>query len=169
MDLKRLGIAAVLLGAVLISEGFAGEPNSIGGVLKENGVEWLTGKWETTTDKGERAEAEFVLDMNGYVICVNAKVDGYEYRGLMFYEPSKRTIVHIGADNRGRSFTGNCEIEGVKLVMNIEQTAVDGEVTKFTRELTKVDNETMKSVTYVLADGKRPEEPTGILEFKRKK
>jgi hypothetical protein len=53
--------------------------------------------------------------------------------------------------------------------MNLEQTTAEGRVTRFTRELSSADGETMKSVTYVFIEGKRPEEPTGTLEFKRKK
>lgn len=162
------GILLVLL-MVLISDGVAAEPNSIGGLLKEKGLEWLTGKWETTTEKGEKAQASFSLEMDGYIICVEAKVAENEFRGIMFYEPSKRTIVLTGVDNRGSSLTGSCEVEGGKLVMNLEKATADGRITKFTRYLSRVDADTMKSETYVLVDGKRQEEPTGILEFKRKK
>jgi hypothetical protein len=90
MDFKRFGTAAILLATILISEGMAAEPNSIGGVLKENGVEWLTGKWETTTERGEKAEAEFSLEMEGYIICSEAKVAENEFRGIMFYEANKK-------------------------------------------------------------------------------
>ena len=169
IGLRFAGICSVLLAGILAGEGFAGEPNSIGGLLKEKGVDWLTGRWETTMENGEKAEAKFLLEMDGYVICLEAKVGDSEYRGIIFYVPNKKTIVFTGVDNRGSSLTGSCEIEGSNFVMNLEQTTADGVVTKFTRYLSRIDADTMKSVTYVFTDGRRPDEPTGVLEFKRKK
>lgn len=145
----------------------ADEPNGIGELLKEKGFDWFIGKWEATTNKGEKACAEFALDINDYVVCANVQVDGYKYRGLMFLVPSKRIIVNVGADNRGGNFDGSCEIEGDKLIMNLEQMSDGGVVTKFTRYLSSIDADTMKSVTYLFKDGKRSEEPVSVLEFKR--
>ena len=159
----------VLLGQVTAGEAVSSEPNNIGELLKAKGVEWLTDKWEATTDKGEKAQAEFTLEMDGYVICCDARVEQNKYRGLMFYVPSKGHIVNAGADNRGGNFAGTCEIKDGKLVMNLELTTADGAITKFTRYLSRIDSDTMKSETYVFVDGKRPEQPTGIFEFKRKK
>jgi len=168
VDSRFIGICLVLLAAVLATDCVAAEPNSIGEVMKEKGIEWLTGKWETTTEKGEKAEAGFSLELEGYIICVEAKVAENEFRGIMFYEPSKGAIVFTGADKSGSSLGGSCEIEDGKLAMNLVQRTAEGKVVKFTRYLSMVDADTMKSVTYVFVDGKRPEEPTGILEFKRR-
>jgi hypothetical protein len=51
----------------------------------------------------------------------------------------------------------------------MEQTAPDGSITHYVRYLSKVDADTMKSVTYSVVDGKRSEEPIGTLIFKRDK
>jgi hypothetical protein len=72
-------------------------------------------------------------------------------------------------DNRGRSFGGSWLIDWDKLLLKIEQTGRDGSINNFDRLLSKVDADTMRSVTYSVIDGKRSAEPIGVLEFKRKK
>jgi hypothetical protein len=147
----------------------AAEPNNVGNILKENGFDWLFGKWETTNDANQKIEAEFELEADGYAISAEAKAGSNEHAGLVYYSSAKKTILYTGVDNTGRVFTGPWEIKGDKLVINLEQTKPDGSITRFVRYLSKVDADTMKSVTYSVVDGKRSEEPIGTLVFKRDK
>jgi len=147
----------------------AAEPNSVGNILKNSGFEWLFGEWETTNDANQKIEAEFELEADGYAISIEAKAGNNEHIGLIYYSLTLKTILHTGVDNAGRAFTGLWEITGDKLAANIEQTSPDGSITHYVRYLSKVDAETMKSVTYIVRDGKRSDEPMGTLEFKRKK
>jgi hypothetical protein len=165
--IKAVSFGLVLMMGVMARA--AGEPNSVGEILKGNKLDWIVGKWIGMTDANEKAEAEFELEMGGYVLSIEARVDKYEFTGLAYYVASKNTIAAMGADNRGRSFGGSWMIDGDKLLLKIEQTGRDGSMNYFDRYLSKVDENTMKSVTYSVVDGKRSDEPIGILEFKRKK
>jgi hypothetical protein len=147
----------------------AAEPNNVGNILKENGFDWLFGKWETTTDANQKIEAEFELEADGYAISVEAKTGSNENIGLVYYSPAKKAILYTGVDSTGRVYTGPWEIKGDMFVVNIEQTKPDGSITHYVRYLSKVDADTMKSVTYSVIDGKRSEEPIGTLVFKRDK
>ena len=147
----------------------AAEPNNVGNILKENGFDWLFGKWETITDANQKIEVEFELEADGYAISIEAKTGSNENVGLVYYSPAKKIILYTGVDNAGRVNAGPWEIKGDKLVVNIEQTAPDGSITSYVRYLSKVDADTMKSVTYSVVDGKRSEEPIGTLVFKRDK
>jgi hypothetical protein len=147
----------------------ATEPNNIGDILKESGFDWLFGKWAAISDANQKIEAEFELEGNGYAISIEAKAGSNEHVGLVYYSPAKKTILYTGADNAGRVFAGPWEIKDDKLVINLEQTKPDGSITNFLRYISKVDADTMKSVTYSVADGKRSEEPIGTLVFKREK
>jgi hypothetical protein len=161
-----LNSAIALLSAMTA---IAAEPNSVGNILKENGFDWLFGKWETVTDANQKIEAEFELEAEGYAISIEAKVGSNEHVGLVYYSQAKKMILYNGVDNAERVFTGPWEIKGDKLVINLEQAAPDGSITRFVRFLSKVDADTMKSVTYRIVDGKRSEEPIGTLIFKRGK
>ncbi|MGA2092081.1 MAG: hypothetical protein ABSH16_01555 [Sedimentisphaerales bacterium] len=178
---SKFGLKAVSIGMVLVmgvvARG-AGEPNSVGEIFKFNKMEWLIGEWEATTDvnetpdkniRGQVAEAKFEWTLDGYALSIKARVGRYGYEGMAYYVASKNTIVNTGVDNRGRSFGGSWLIDGDKLLLKIEQTARDGSINNFERSLSKVDANTMKSVTYSVSDGKRSDEPIGVLEFKRKK
>jgi hypothetical protein len=147
----------------------AAEANNVGGIFKEKGVDWLIGKWEAVTDANEKATANFSLEMDGYVLSLDAKVGSqYSYRGIVFYVPSKGVLVNSGIDTRGVALSGTWEIEGDKLVLKGEQTTADGQVFRFVRYLSKTDANTMKAVTYRIIDGKLSDEP-GTMEFKRLK
>jgi hypothetical protein len=145
------------------------EPNNVGEILKANKLEWLIGEWEATTDANEKAEAKFELGLDGYAFSLRARVGRYGYAGLAYYVANKNMIVNTGVDNRGRSFGGSWLIDGDKLLLKLEQTGRDGSIENFERYLSKADADTMKSVTYAVIEGKRSEEPIGVLEFKRKK
>jgi hypothetical protein len=147
----------------------AAEPNSIGNIFNAGGFDWLFGKWTATTDANEKAQAEFKLKTGGYVISIEASVGSYEYTGMAYYEPATNRIVNAGTDNKGRIFGGRWKIQGDQLALNIEQTTSDGQTAHFLRFISKVDANTMKSITYSVVDGKRSEEPIGTLVFKREK
>jgi hypothetical protein len=147
----------------------AAEPNSIGDIFKAGGFDWLFGKWKTMTDANQKIDIEFELEADGYAISIEAKTGSNENVGLVYYSPAKKAILYAGVDSTGRVFAGPWEIKGDKLVINLEQTKPDGSVTSFVRYLSKVDADTMKSVTYSVVDGKRSEEPIGTLVFKRDK
>jgi len=166
LGLKLVGVALVLSMGVMVN---AAEPNNVGGIFKEKGVDWLFGKWEAVTDANEKATANFLLEMDGYVLSLDAKVgERYSYQGIVFYVPSKGVLVNSGIDTRGVALSGTWEIEGDKLVLKGEQTTADGQVFRFVRYLSKADANTMKATTYRIIDGKLSDEP-GTMEFKRVK
>jgi hypothetical protein len=168
MKIKSL-LVVILVSVMSLISANAAEPNSIGDIFKASGFDWLFGKWVTTTDANEKAEAEFKLKMDGYVISIEATVGRYEYTGITYYEPSTKRIVHMGVDNKGRIFGGRWKIQGDKLVLNLDQTTADGQITHFLRLISKVDANTMQSITYSVADGKRSDKPISTLVFKRDK
>ena len=147
----------------------AAEPNNIGNILKENGCDWLFGKWEAISDSNQKIEAEFELEADGYAISIEAKAGKNEHAGLVYYSPAKKTILYTGIDNSGRIYTGPWEIKDNKLILNLEQTIPDGSTNYFVRYLSKVDADTMKSVTYNIVNGKRSEEPIGITRIQTRK
>jgi hypothetical protein len=161
-----LNLAIVLS---LAMTAIAAEPNNVGSIFKENGFDWLFGKWETTNDANQKIEAEFELEADGYAISIETKTESNENVGLVYYSPAKKIILYTGVDNKGRVNTGPWEIKGDKLVINLEQTKPDGSITHYMRYISKVDADTMKSVTYSVVDGKRSDEPIGTLVFKRDK
>jgi hypothetical protein len=169
MKIKLLLVLIVMPVLSLTTAANAAEPNNISDIFKTGGFDWLFGKWAATTDANEKAKAEFKLKTDGYAISIEATVGRYEYTGLTYYEPATKRIVHTGADNKGRIFGGRWKIQGNQLVMNLDQTAPDGQITHFIRFISKVDADTMKSVTYSVVDSKRSEEPIGTLIFKRDK
>jgi len=147
----------------------AAEPNSIGELLKAKGAEWLIGEWETKTEKGDKVEFKFLVSLNGYIIDFEGGIGSAKGKGIVYYDQNKKSIFLNGINNNGDILTGTFEIENGRFVMNLERAKADGNITKFIRYVSKIDSETMRSETFVLTDGKKPEQPTGVFEFKRKK
>jgi len=123
-----LNLAVVLL---LAMTAIAAEPNNVGNIFKENGFDWLFGKWETITDANQKIEAEFELEADGYAISIESKTGSNKNIGLVYYSLVKKTILYTGIDNAGRVFAGPWEIKSDKLVANIEQTKPDGSITRY--------------------------------------
>jgi hypothetical protein len=147
----------------------AAEPNNVGNILKENGFDWLFGKWETISDSNQKFEAAFELKADGYAISIEAKAGKNDHTAFVYYSPAQKAILYAGIDSSGRIYTGTWEIKDNKLILNLEQNIPDGATNYFVRYLSKVDTNTMKSVTYNIVNGKRADEPIAILEFKRDK
>lgn len=165
--IKTVNIWLVLVMAAM-AQG-AGEPNSVGEILKGNKLDWIAGEWEGVNDANEKAEAKFEFAANDYVLSVRAKVGKYEYEGMVYYVASKNTIVNVGVDNSGRSFGGSWMVDGDKILFKIEQTSRNGCKKLYDRYMSRVDAETMKSLTYSVSEGKRSDEPISVMELKRKK
>jgi hypothetical protein len=161
-----LNLAIVLS---LAMTAISAEPNNVGNILKENGCDWLFGKWKTISDSNQRFEAEFELEADGYAISIEAKAGKIEHTAFVYYSPAKKVILYTGIDSTGRIYTGTWETKDNKLILNLEQNIPDGSTNYFVRYLSKVDANTMKSVTYNIVNGKRADEPIAILEFKRDK
>lgn len=154
---------------LLLAVTAAAEPNSIGNILRENGFDWLFGKWESTNDSNQTFEAEFELESDGYAISIEAKAGKNEHTGIVYYSPAQKTIIYTGIDSTGRIYAGTWEMKSDKLVLNLELTTPDGPTNYFVRYLSKIDGSTMKSVTYNIVNGKRSDEPIAALIFKRGK
>ncbi|MGA2324508.1 MAG: hypothetical protein ABSG22_11765 [Sedimentisphaerales bacterium] len=169
MKIKSLLVLILMPVLSLTIAANAAEPNNVGNILKGNGFDWLFGKWETISDSNQKFEAEFELEADGYAISIEAKAGKNEHTGIVYYSPVQKAILYTGIDSSGRIYTGTWEIRGDKLILNIELTVPDGATSHFVRYLSKVDTDTIKSVTYNVVDGKRSEEPIGTLVFKRDK
>ncbi len=167
------GKSCLLLNLVIVLSlaitAIAAEPNNVGNILKENGCDWLFGKWETTSDSNQKFEAEFELEADGYAISIEAKAGKIEHNAFVYYSSAKKAILYAGIDSSGRIYTGTWEIKDNKLVLNLEQDVPDGQTNYFVRYLSNVDANTMKSVTYNIVNSKRSEEPISTLVFKRDK
>jgi len=162
-------LASIILVLSIVVTVNAAEPNNVGGIFKEKGVEWIIGKWEAVTDANEKATADFSLEMDGYVLSIEAKVGSqYSYRGIVYSVPSKNVLVNSGIDTKGDALSGTWEIEADKLVLKGEQTTADGQINRFVRYLSKTDTNTMKAETYRIIDGNLSDNP-GTLVFKRVK
>ena len=109
----------------------AAEPNNIGNILKENGCDWLFGKWETTSDSNQKFEAEFKLEADGYAISIEAKAGKNKHTAFVYYSPAKKAILYTGIDGSGRVYTGTWEMKDNKLILNLEQDIPDGSIELF--------------------------------------
>lgn len=147
--------------------GRATDYQTLGDLVSEAGYEWLLGKW-TGTDDDETYELENKLILDRHAALMDAKIGGFQYRGLLMYVPSRQEILQVGADNVGGSWKSTWDEDYEGPIHKIERTKADGTKQKMEHVYVKVDGDTFKVKEYpVEAGGYRAFEPRGEVTFKR--
>ena len=161
-----LAVAAILA----ISATGAIAQGNLGYLVSEGGFDWVIGKWEGTTDEGDKVELEYKWELNKNLISMQLKWPNFDYRGMIFYSPAKDEVVHVGVDNAGGNGKGVWEPVGEKVILKYEHTGPYGEINRMGFGHSKVDAETMKTEIYELSsDGELAEQPGITMAFKRQK
>ena len=161
-----LAVAAIL---VILATG-ARAQQKLGDLVTEGGFDWMIGRWQTTTDQGDKIDIVWKWELDKHMVTVHLKWSNYEYRGMIFYVPTEDKIVQIGADNRGGTSKGIWEADYNKAVIKYEHNGADGQTNKMGMAHSKVDADTMKVEVYELdSSGELADYPSFTAEYKRQK
>jgi len=161
-----LAVAAIF---VILADG-ASAQQKLGDLVTEGSFDWMIGKWQATTDQGDKVELVYKWELDKHLVTIHLKWPNYEYRGMIFYVPTEEKIVQIGADNQGGSGKGIWDADGNKAVLKSEHTGADGQTDKSGMAHSKVDADTMKVEVYELySAGELADYPSFTAEFKRQK
>lgn len=168
---RNLRKTLLVLGAVLaIWAGQARAQQTLGDLVEEAGLNWMIGRWVTTTDEGDEIQLIYRWQLDKHLATIQLRTPDFEYYGMIFYVPAKEEIVQVGADNRGGSGKGLWEPDGDKAIMKIEHTGVYGEIQRMGLAHSRVNAKTMKIEMYAVdSAGELAEEPWATLEFKRQR
>lgn len=168
MRVKNTLLALAIVLAILANGARAQQ--SLGGIVKEYGFDWIIGRWVATTDEGDKIQIEYKWQLNRHLITLHLKWPDYEYQGMIFYRPAEEEVVQIGADSRGGNGKGTWDVEGNKAIIKYEHIGADWETDRMAIAHSKVDANTMKAEVYsVDSSGQIADEPSGTLECKRQK
>jgi len=168
MSLKNTLLALAIVLAILATGARAQQ--SLGGIVKEYGFDWIIGRWVATTDEGEKIQIEYEWQLNRHLITLHIKGPDYEYQGMIFYRPAEDEVVQIGVDSKGGNGKGIWDVEGNKAIIKYEHIGADGEANRMAIAHSKVDADTMKAEVYsVDSSGQIADEPRDTLEYKRQK
>jgi len=168
MSLKNILLALAIVLAILATGARAQQ--SLGGIVKEYGFDWMIGRWVATTDEGDKIQIEYKWQLNRHLITLHLKWPDYEYQGMIFYSPAEDEVIQIGVDSKGGSGKGTWDAEGNKAIIKYEHIGADWETDRMAITHSKVDANTMKAEVYsVDSSGQIADEPRGTLECKRQK
>ncbi len=161
-----LAVSAILF----ILAGGANAQQKLGDLVTEGGFDWLIGKWQATTDEGDKFELVYEWGLEKYMATIRFKTPDLEYRGIIFYKPTEDKIVQVGVDNQGGNGTGTWEAQGNKAVLKHEHIGADWQSSKMGFAHLKVDANAMKWEIYeVYSSGELGDYPNYTIEFKRHK
>jgi len=161
-----LAVSAVLF----ILVGGANAQQKLGDLVTEGGFDWMIGKWQATTDQGDKVDLVYKWELDKHMVSVHLKWPGYEHRSMIFYLPTEDKIVQIGADNHGGNGKGTWDADGNKAVHKYEHTGADGQTNRMGITHSKVDADTMKGEVYeVSSSGELSDYPSFTSEYKRQK
>jgi len=165
----RNNILAVVAILVILAT-VASAQQKLGDLVTEGGFDWMIGKWQATTDQGDKVDLVYKWELDKNLITMGFKIGDFEGRGMIYYVPAENKVVQVGVDNRGGIAKGTWDADGDKAVARLEYTPVDGEIRRMASVHSKVDANTMKEEYYTMdSDGRLAEEPRGTLEYKRQK
>jgi hypothetical protein len=161
-----LAVSAVLF----ILVGGANAQQKLGDLVTEGGFDWLIGKWQGTTDEGDKLELVYEWGLDKHMVTIHFKMPDLEYRGMIFYVPTEDKIVQVGVDNQGGNGKGTWEAQGNKAVLKHEHTDADWQSSKMRFAHSKVDDNAMKWEIYeVYSSGELGDYPNYTIDFKRQK
>lgn len=144
------------------------QPTMLGDVISEYGFNWMIGRWEASTDEGQKITIQYRWALDKNVVLVNFQMGEYAMRGMIFFKPMEEEVVQIGADNRGGHSKASWQPEGDKAVAKYEFISAKGEVRKMAITHAKVDRKTFKAEMFAIEDdGTLADTPWGTLEYKR--
>jgi len=168
MSLKNILLELAIVLAILATGARAQQ--SLGGIVKEYGFDWMIGRWVATTDDGDKIQIEYKWQLNKHLTTLHLKWPDYEYLGIIFYSPAEDEVVQIGVDSRGGNGKGTWDVEGDKAIIKYEHLGADWETNRIALAHSKVDANTMKAELYsVDSTGQIADEPRDTLECKRQK
>lgn len=161
-----LAMTAIL---VILAAGANAQQN-LGDLITEGGFDWMIGKWQFTTDAGDKIDLVYKWELDKHLVTTYLKMPNFEYRGMIFYIPAEDEIIQIGVDNQGGSGKGTWNADGNKAILKTEHTSADNQTNKAGYAFSKVDANTMKvEVFEVYSSDELADYPSFTLEYKRQK
>ena len=161
-----LTVAAVIVATTVV----ASAQQKLGDLVAEGGFDWIIGKWEATTDEGDKIELEYKWELDKHLVTMLLKWPGNEYRAMIFYKPAEDQVVQVTVDNKGGTGKGIWEPDGNKAVLKHEHTGADWQTNRMGFAHSKVDANTMKwEIHEMYSSGELSDYPNFTLEFKRQK
>ena len=161
-----LALAAIL---VIASTG-ASAQQKLGDLVSEGGYDWMIGRWEASSDQGDKIELIYKWELDKHLLTMQLKWPDNEYRAMIFYKPAEEKIVQITVDSKGGTGKGTWEPDGDKAVLKHEHTGADWETNKMGFAHSKVDANTMNwEILELDSSGELSDYPMFTVEFKRQK
>jgi len=166
MSLRR--ILLILAAGLTVWASGAAAQEKLGDIMREEGLNWMVGKWMAKTDEGQKIQLTYRWSIKKYLVTVDLKMGDYAYHGMIFFVPTEEKIVEIGVDNRGATSKVTWDIEGDKTVSKGERIQADGKVVRAAIFHSKTDAETMKIEIYGLSSSDElAEKPWSTLQYRK--
>jgi len=144
------------------------EQTKLGDVISEYGFDWLIGRWEASTDEGQKITIQYRWALDKNLVLVNFQMDEYAMQGMIFFKPLEEEVVQFGVDNRGGYSKATWAPDGDKAVAKYEFISATGEVRKMAITHAKVTRKMFKAEMFAIEDdGTLADTPWGTLEYTR--
>jgi len=168
LQIVLLGVVAAMVLPAAGVQGQEEQQTTLGDVISEYGFNWLIGRWEASTDEGQKVMLQYRWALDKNLVVVNFQMDEYALQGMIFFKPLEEEVVQVGVDNRGGHSKATWAPDGDKAVTKYEFTSATGEVRKMAITHAKVDRKTFKAEMFGIDEfGDLSETPWGTLEYKR--
>lgn len=157
----------ILLAALLMGAGSALAQGSFQDMVKEQGLNWVMGRWTAQTDEGDTIELSYRWVLKGQMIVSNFKMGDEAYQGIIYLIPDEERVVEVGVHSDGDRTKATWEPQGDKLVSTREKIGSYGDSQKMAVVFSKGQGRKMNAAVHGYEYGSMSSEPMATLEFKR--
>jgi len=89
-------------------------------------ADWMFGKWEAKTDKGDAVSLQVTWDLNKTVVVLHGKAGDLEFKGYSAIDPGSRDVRYVGYSNLGSISKGRWDVESDELVLRLDEVDKQG-------------------------------------------
>ena len=137
--MKKLLLIPIFLCTSLLSVSQA----SFAEMLKENGIEWIIGKWKAELD-GNTMTLNYKWAVEGHAISTHVKLPDSESFGVIGINPKTGKVEQSGFNNKGQKVTGEWMPWGDLPLLKRSTVSDSGEERTMAVAFRKIDDETIE-------------------------
>lgn len=143
---------------------------TLGDLLAQYGYEYMIGRWQARDDDaGTDIDVQYKWALDRNAVLVDAKIDQYQYCGMIVLAPSGDEVIQFGADNRGGTWKSTWSESYDGVVNRHEMLRPNGTKETMEHVYSKIDKDSFKVKEYAVeSGGYRASSPRGETTFKRR-
>ena len=141
--------------------------NSLKGIVEQEGLAWMVGRWNANTDDGTDILLSYQWAVKGNAMISSFKMGERESLGIIYLDIDAEQGKQISVDSRGQVTKATWQSDYGDAISKTKMTNEYGEATDVGIVYSKVDNNTIKVSIHGLDNGELSDDSWFEIDFKK--